>query len=186
MAEMIIDHPSMPITLTWEELNESYDTLADLGVDLEFVQEFEYIDPGEPRPRFIDASGDRYRILVISLEVVFCVRIPSEFDPLDLELVSTNLDGNDIVIEHLEGRIHRALAATPNGQGVYAAVRDAGFPPLDSLSRLEQLGEAPMTWVEFDQRWFESIDPAPPMAIPEAIRATITSIRGRWRNRRTK
>ncbi len=69
-----------------------------LGQNLQFVIEREFIEPGEPRPDFRDAKGRRYRILVISLEVVLCVEVPINFDPLQLVLSVFSMDGNMVVV----------------------------------------------------------------------------------------
>lgn len=182
MAEVILDSPSPPIVMTWEGSKDSYDNLADLAIDLEFLQEANF-RPGESRPRFLDSSGFEYRILVMSLEVVLCVRVPWGYDPGDLELVAAAPSGKRLVIEHLNGRIHRALAVEQSGGGAYSACREAGAPPCDSLSGVGELAGTSMPWEEFDRLWLEAMDPTPPLSARQVVRDIAQAIKARIRTR---
>lgn len=182
MAAVILDNPSAPIRMAWGGTDDRYDNLADLAIDLEFIQEASF-QPGEARPRFLDSSGFEYRILVMSLEVVLCVRVPSGYDPGDLELVSVHLGGECLIVEHLNGRIHRALAMDGSNGSEYSAYHQAGVFPCDSLSRMEDPEGTSMPWKEFDRLWLEAMDPAPPLSVGQVAEEVAKAIKARLQRR---
>lgn len=74
MAALAADPaPTFPITSDWDE--GLYESLKEIGSDFEFLDERLHVAGGEPLPRFLDAAGRRYRILVVALEVVLCVMV---------------------------------------------------------------------------------------------------------------
>lgn len=172
----IADEPRPPIFLTWGDLGRRYDSLNDLGMDLQFVLEREYLAPGEPRPIFSDRDGRRFRILVVSLEVVLCVLVPNDFEPEQLELQPAHVDGAELLIESLHGVPHRALSRASG-----SALPIDGIP-LGVISAESSLAELHLmsAWLEFDQAWVESVDPAPPISLVEwARRRLVRLLRGR-------
>ncbi len=164
--------PRLPIKLTWGDLRRSYDTMSDLGIDLEFVLEREYLEANEPRPYFSDRDGRRFRILVISLEVVFCVLVPQDYEPAELELHLARVDDAELVLETFRGVPHRALL-TSSGRAV----------PVEALATKDiarmaprEAKEAELDWLSFDEAWLASVDPAPPVALFEWTGRRFTSI----------
>jgi hypothetical protein len=155
--------------MAWGNLDQTFEGLRVLGQNLQFVVEREYLAEDHPRPNFRDAQGQRYRILVISLEVVLCVAVPPDFDPLQLELATIHAGDNQVIVEHLGGVIHRALTCR-TGQGQPLA-------PV-SVVELEELGETlsdtdaaqtELSWFEFDTLWSSAVDPAPPVDLGAAL-----------------
>ena len=166
MAVVLGSPPHPPIRLRWEDLDRSYDSLSDVGVDLQFVMEREFLDPQETRPLFTDSDGQRFRILVISLEVVLCVRVPDDFDPLQLTLRRVKSALGEMVVESLGSDDHRALLVETGEAvpiGAEFLVDDTAEVDPSSGGRT-QLISSP-SWLDFDDAWMRSVDPAPPVTL---------------------
>lgn len=182
MAVNIGDGPKPPITLSWEDIDRTYDSLVDLGMDLQFVEEHEYIDGSEPEPVFLDRDGRRFRILVMSLEVVFCAEVPSDYSPTQLLLRSVQMQGGEALVESLHGRDHRALlvesrtaievSEMPHSRGT-ACESDPGARVRDTDAR--------HSWIAFDKEWLGSVDPTPPIPLTTFIHR---GLRNLFRNSR--
>ena len=135
-------------------------------MDLQFVMEREFLDPQETRPLFTDSDGQRFRILVISLEVVLCVRVPDDFDPLQLTLRRVKSALGEMAVESFRSEDHRALLVETGEAvpiGAEFLVDDTAEVDPSSGGRT-QLISSP-SWLDFDDAWMRSVDPAPPVTL---------------------
>jgi hypothetical protein len=168
--------PVPPIHMAWGDFEETFESLRVLGQNLQFVIEHEYLAEDHPRPNFRDAQGQRYRILVISLEVVFCVAVPPDFDPLQLELATIHAGDSQVIAEHLGGVIHRALSC-PTGQGQpLAPISVVELEELGATLRDADAAQTELSWFEFDTLWFSAVDPAPPVDLGAALRRLMSRL----------
>jgi hypothetical protein len=183
MAMIVGTPPKLPIRLRWDDIDTTYDTLEDIGVDLQFVQERDYVTSDESEPNFADVSGERFRILVISLEVVLCVAVPADFDSRQLELAEIRDGDRWVLAEHLRGEIHRVLSA-PNGlDQPIAAVSVDELEGVGSRDiRDAVLAQTDCTWQDFDELWYSAVDPAPPIVLGQALRRLVSRV-FRWGSR---
>jgi hypothetical protein len=101
MAAVLGDAPDPPISLSWgdlskkkESLSRTYESLTDVGMDLDFIREGEW-EAWEPTPVFTDRVGRRFRILVMSQEVVLCVEVPADYEPAQLRLRRVWVSGEE-------------------------------------------------------------------------------------------
>lgn len=172
--------PEPPIRLLWDD-RDRYSTLTELGISLEFIQEQDFVASDRERPYFLDSSGVRFRILVVSLEVVLCVAVPPDFDPAELKLGTADFNNDVVVVEHFEGQVHRALLPPGSTNDLYAALlsQDAASLKVELQDGAAEVG---LTWQQFDQHWFDSVDPSPPMEPRSALSALLGHV-GRKRPR---
>lgn len=161
--------PGLPIRLLWDDLDRTYASLSELGIDLEFVLEREYLAPEDPKPVFTDSGGSRFRILVLSLEVVLCVRVPDEYDPSELKLVSIEQQELEIVVEVHGAQAHRALSRGTEATESFVAVAPEELEALTAPLRLDSLPASTLSWIEFDEAWLTCVDPAPPIRLRELL-----------------
>ncbi|MDT0200637.1 hypothetical protein [Nocardioides sp. AE5] len=172
--------PSLPIHMHWAEEHEVFDNLAELGQTLQFVIEGEFRN-SEPIPDFRDSKGRRFRVLVMSLEVVLCVEVDEKYHPSQLSLAS--IEGSEgVVFEHLDGAIHRILTFSEDSEVFTAAIPDQG----NSSFRASEFDAAPpsLSWSEFDALWFKAVDPAPPLNLIKEFRSAIIGFVSRYTGRR--
>lgn len=168
MAEVILGcAPSFPLMVGD---GSTYGSLVDVGTYFEFLDERQLERYPDDLVVFTDASGQRFRVLVISLTVVLCVAVPVNFDPRSLELAEVGAGRSTIVLEHWDGEIHRGLMlGHEEGRDARALSVDeiTSLPPdwagMSEASRLE--------WEGFDLAWFESVDPSPPIRLGELLRS---------------
>jgi hypothetical protein len=155
--------PTFPIASNWDE--GLYESLKEIGSDFEFLDERPYVADGEPLPRFVDAVGRRYRILVVALEVVLCVNVPVDFDPRELNLSAAMVAGEPAVVEFCRSVPHRGLLEPSERQpGRWSALREAQLLQVQAPREVEGLSGLP-SWREFDEAWFRAVDPAPPIQL---------------------
>jgi hypothetical protein len=83
-----------------ESLSRTYESLTDVGIDLEFEREGEWAGL-EPAPVFTDRVGRRFRILVMSQEVVLSVEVPADYEPAQLRLRRVWVSGEETIVESL-------------------------------------------------------------------------------------
>jgi hypothetical protein len=168
--------PRSPIMTDWDE--GLYESLKEIGSDFEFLDERLHVAGGEPLPRFLDAAGRRYRILVVALEVVLCVNVPVDFDPRELEVSAAIVAGEPAVVEFFRSMPHRGLLAPserrPEG---WIALRKEHLLQVQAPGAVESLGGSP-SWLEFDEAWFRAVDPAPPVQLWPIRRKPRTQARG--------
>lgn len=144
--------PTFPITMTWEDDVEQFESLLHVGVDLEFILEGQF-SPDEARPRFVDAEAQRFRILINNLDVVLCVSVPDDFDDGQLELAEGDGSGQPLIVEHLNGRVHRALRPLDSRDRYVEACP----PRTVQAPSLEGGVGTGLTWEAFDEAWLWSI-----------------------------
>lgn len=173
----VTEKPLPPIHMRWGGRIESFESLRVLGQNLEFVIEREIIDAGEPYPDFRDAAGQRFRILVISLEIVLCIAVPPNFDPRQLELAEVRDGEETMVIEHLRGDAHRALRIHGRGHRptVTASEDDLERFAADDL-RDGAIPPAAISWSIFDELWCGAVDPSPAIGLGTALRGLVSRI----------
>jgi len=171
--------PIPPIHMVWDDEHETFDDLRHLGINLEFLGERER-EEEEPRPVFRDSHGQRFRILVISLEVVLCVAVPTDYDPLRLELTAIPGDEDVVVAEHLSGEIHRVLKC-PTGPGQpSASIASVDLEALSAALRSGDVVQPELSSPDFDDLWFSAVDPAPPIDVGAALRRLMSRVISRW------
>ncbi|WP_411720344.1 hypothetical protein, partial [Mycetocola sp.] len=172
MAVILGNAPEPPINLSWgdltkkrEYLSRTYESLTDVGMDLKFEREGEGEWEGsEPAPVFTDRVGRRFRILIMSLEVVLCAEVPADYHPAQLRLRRVWVSGEEIIVESLHSVDHRALSSESR-----TAI------PIETIELSEETGPAAddtgeegssaISWPVFDVEWMNSVDPAPPFII---------------------
>lgn len=178
MAEVAVgESPTFPMTMRWQDEVETYDSFYDLGVNLEFSEEGAF-EPGEARPVFTDSRGARFRIIVMSLEVVLCVNVPDDFDPEQLRIARFGSERGGLLIETLGAQVHRALEPVP-GTGQLTPLSANGVARLAWTSDRAHPDSSALSWADFDQIWLEAVDPAPPIylhQIPGRLRARLASL----------
>ena len=138
--------PVFPIALCWGDIDRSYQSISDIGVDLEYLT---VRDQLEIEPRFTDSLGRRFRFVIDWLEVLFCHEVPEDFSHGSLR-VTKYLDGSrTIFAETLGEEIHRTITISNSVSVARPKVWSSASPALpDSVVR-EGLGDI----VEFDDRW---------------------------------
>ncbi|AWB86086.1 hypothetical protein [Mycetocola zhujimingii] len=167
MAVVLGVPPAPPISLSWgdlskkrESLSRTYDSLTDVGIDLQFLREGEW-EAWEPTPVFTDRLGRRFRILVMSLEVVLCVEVPADYEPAQLTLRRVWLSGEEIIVESLHSADHRALSSETRTAIPIETIKLADGTSTASEDTDEE-GSSALSWHVFDEEWMNSVDPAPP------------------------
>ncbi len=155
--------PTFPIASSWDE--GLYESFKEIGSDFEFLDERLHVADGEPLPRFVDAVGRRYRILVVALEVVLCVNVPVDFDPRELSLSAGVFAGEPAVVESYRSVPHRGLLA-PGGRHPerWRALREDQLLQVQASREVEVVSGLP-SWRAFDDAWFRAVDPAPPIQL---------------------
>lgn len=172
MAVVLGDAPEPPISLVWgdpskkkEFVSETYESLTDVGMDLEFEREGEWAGI-EPAPVFTDRLGRRFRILVMSQEVVLCVEVPADYEPAQLRLRRVWVSGEEIIVESLHSVDHRALSS-----GTRTAIPIETMTQADGTGNAaddtDQNGPSPLSWPVFDEEWMNCVDPAPPIYLED-------------------
>lgn len=155
--------PVFPVVTDWGD--PPYLSLEEIGADFEFLDERQHVAGGEVLPRFIDAEGRRFRILVIALEVVLCVEIPLGFDPRELELSAAVVAGEAAVVELYRSTPHRGLLlSSESSPGNARALRREELLQASVPGGTACVVES-MDWAEFDEEWFRAMDPAPPVRL---------------------
>jgi hypothetical protein len=181
MATLVDSDPSPTFPLRAAGIDANYRSLADVGVDWEFLDERGLEDDPDGVIIFTDSVGQQFRILVISLEVVLCVAVPAGFDPRRLVLTEVPDADARVVVEHLDGEVHRALRLEAAGNSQGRALSSADIAEI--RPQWERLGKpSSLPWEQFDLAWFESVDPSPPLGLGEMIHAVLP--RGRARRSR--
>ncbi|GGE94418.1 hypothetical protein [Mycetocola zhadangensis] len=170
MAVVLGDPPDPPINLSWgdpskknESLSRTYESLTDLGIDLEFEREGEWAGFA-PAPVFTDRVGRRFRILVMSLEVVLCVEVPADYEPAQLRLRRVWVSGEEIVIESLHSVDHRALSSESR-TAIPIETIELADETITASEDTDKEGSSVLSWPVFDEDWMNSVDPAPPFII---------------------
>lgn len=168
MAALLGVAPEPPISLVWgdlskkkESLSRTYDSLTDLGIDLQFLREGEW-KAWEPTPVFADRVGRRFRILVMSLEVVLCVEVPADYEPAQLRLRRVWVAGEEIIVESLHSVDHRALSSESRTAIPVETITQADGTGT-AADDTDEEGPAALSWHVFDEEWMNSVDPAPPI-----------------------
>lgn len=177
MAEIeATEPPFFPVYMTWGEDTDSYDSLEDLGTYLQFLREGEF-GAGDSFPIFIDSTGVRYRIVIISLEVVLCLPVPKSFKISDLTLMETHLPGGRAVLEMLGDTPHRALGWSASSRP--GTTSEPKALPLERVP-LENVGwkASSMPWAEFDLLWFEASIPPFSFGLPKPFRRALRWLLG--------
>lgn len=169
--------PEPPIRATGDGLEKTYASLSDLGIDLEFESEREYVETREGALTFVDAKGHRYRILVMSLEVVLCIRVGLDFDARALKISRVRTGGTELVVEHYEGAVHRALESCKGSGREFALVVDVGTVTQGWLSSGSEHLESELAWLDFDAAWLSLADPAPPLGARDIFRGIASRFR---------
>lgn len=167
--------PTFPILTDWDE--SLYESLEEIGSDFEFLDERLHVTGGEPLPRFLDAAGRRYRILVVALEVVLCVNVPVDFDPRELKVLPAVVAGAPAVVEFFRSIPHRGLLEQPESRPGGMALREEQLLQAQVPDGVASLGGAP-AWLEFDEAWFRAVDPAPPVQLWPIRRKPRSQARG--------
>ena len=144
--------PIFPITMRWEDDVEEFESFVSLGVDLEFILEGQF-SRDESRPRFVDVEAQRFRILINNLDVVLCVSVPDDFDDGQLELAEGDVGGQPLIVEHVSGRVHRALRLLDSPDRFV----DACHPRMVEAASLERGVGTSLTWEAFDEAWLRSV-----------------------------
>jgi hypothetical protein len=172
MAVVLGDAPEPPINLSWgdfgkkkESLSETYESLTDVGMDFEFLREGEW-EAWEPTPVFTDRLGRRFRILVMSQEVVLCVEVPADYEPSQLRLRRVWISGEEIIVESLHSVDHRALSSESRKAIPIETITQADGTGT-AADDTDQDGPSPLSWPVFDEEWMNSVDPAPPIYLEE-------------------
>ncbi len=177
MAIITIDRPGMPIAMSWGDLERNYDSLEELAMDLQFVVEHEYISENDPKPRFTDRDGSRYRIIVMSLEVVLCVRVPQNYDPASLVLREAQLSQGRLIIEFLGDAPHRALLNARVESRQFAGAAVGLDRVMSEMPAGVRLRSANISWLAFDEAWLTSVDPAPPTSFSGIAKKFVSWLR---------
>lgn len=169
MAEVVIgEPPNFPIKLRWDDSNDTFDSLLDLGTYLQFVEEHEYRGTDESKPVFTDSSGARFRILVFALEVTLCVRVPDDYDPSQLRLGVFVDRETETVVEVLGRQVHRALSQRRGTPESFTAVAAEELEKLPALAWADG-PPAPLSWLEFDEVWKFSVYKPRPFRFTDLI-----------------
>jgi hypothetical protein len=174
MGEVILGRaPSFPLTVGD---GSTYGSLVDVGTYFEFLDERQLERYPDDLVVFTDVSGQRFRILVISLTVVLCVGVPADFDPRSSELAEVRAGSSTVVLEHFGGEVHRGLllGGQEDQEARALSVVEIASLPTDWVhtSRASTLD-----WETFDLAWFESVDPSPPIGIGGLLRSFWRALR---------
>ena len=168
MAVVLGDPPDPPISLSWgdlskkhESLSRTYESLSDVGIDLDFLREGEW-KAWEPTPVFTDRVGRRFRILVMSQEVVLCVEVPADYEPAQLRLRRVWVSGEEIIVESLYSVDHRALSSESR-TAIPVETIELADGTGNAADDTDEEGPSALSWPVFDEEWMTSIDPAPPI-----------------------
>ena len=107
----MISQPEFPLLFTDEEgVTDSLPSVDDLGVALEFVDDFD--PPYECR----DKEGRRVRVIVWDLELLTLQVVPNDFDANLTEIEKfRRADGTVVWVERFRGEPLRSVAVTPGG-----------------------------------------------------------------------
>jgi hypothetical protein len=172
MAAVLGDAPDPPISLSWgdlskkkESLSRTYESLTDVGMDLDFIREGEW-EAWEPTPVFTDRVGRRFRILVMSQEAVLCVEVPADYEPAQLKLRRVWVSGEEIIVESLHSVDHRALSSESRTAIPIETIELADGTSTASEDTDEE-GPSALSWPVFDVDWMNSVDPAPPIYLED-------------------
>lgn len=164
---MIGEAPAFPISLLWDSISETFDSLRELGMHCEYV-EYEF-EPTADRPIFTDARGATFRIIILAAEVVLCARVPSDYDPSQLRFVAFEHDGSEFVVEALGTQAHRALRRSHGETGTREVVRPEDLKSLSTPLRRENLAAPSMTRREFNKAWNSLVDPGLPLGLTDLV-----------------
>ncbi|MGK5449978.1 hypothetical protein [Streptomyces radiopugnans] len=103
--EIVNPLPKFPLLFTNEEgVTDSLPDVEDLGVALEFVDDF------DPEYECRDAEGRRVRVIVWDLELLYLQVVPDDFDVSRVEIVEfQRADGVKVFLESFRGRALRSV-----------------------------------------------------------------------------
>lgn len=138
--------PVFPIVLCWDDIDRSYQSISDIGIDLEYLT---VRDQLEIEPRFTDSLGRRFRFVIDWLEVLFCHEVPEDFSHRSMR-VTKYLDGfRTIFAETLGEEIHRTITISNGVSEASPQVWSSASPVLPESVVCEGLSDI----VEFDNKW---------------------------------
>lgn len=167
MGSLIGEPPKLPIRAHGDDLDRTYDSLKDLGIDLQFI-DFDF-QRDESAVAFIDSSGARYRIMVLFLEIVLCAQVPDDYDPSQLRLVTFEHEDSELVAEALGTQAHRALSRRIGREEEFAAVAVEDLAKLSTPLSVHDLSAPAMPWWRFNEIWNSRVDPSLPIRFTDFI-----------------
>lgn len=167
MGAIIGEPPNLPIRTHGDDIDRTYESLRDLGIDLQFI-DFDF-QPDESALAFTDSCGARYRIMVLSLEIVLCVQVADDYDPSQLRLVTFEYEDSEMVVEALGMQAHRALSRKIGSEEEFAAVVVEDLAALSTSLKMNDLPAPTMPWWKFNGLWNSSVDPSLPIRLTDFI-----------------
>lgn len=106
--------PTLPLLYTYEkDITQTLDTIDDLGVALEFVDDFD--------PEYVcrDAAGKRVRVIVWDLELLALQVVPDDFDASGIEIRQwADPDGTTVWVEYFAGEALRSVVKASGNRTV--------------------------------------------------------------------
>lgn len=140
--------PTLPLRYTDEEdITQTLDNIDDLGVALEFVDDFD--------PEYVcrDAEGHRVRVIVWDLALLALQVVPDDFDAGRVEIRQwAESDGTSVWVEYFAGEALRSAVKGPESKTVSHPETWHGDVPVPADGGTE----SSMSPAEFNVLWMKA------------------------------